>query len=99
MDTSAKDCLALFDTSRRGASWHAAGQSGVLHQRTRTVKAGPDGLCGLLPGMGHERRMRGRASTEAKKEAHAKAQKRLDAKTAGTSRSSSWPTRTSERGT
>ena len=40
MDTSAKDCLVLFDTSVEGklaCGW----ESGVLHQRTRTVKAGP----------------------------------------------------------
>ena len=40
MDTSARDCMVLFDTSVEGklaCGW----DSGVLHQRTRTVKAGP----------------------------------------------------------
>ena len=39
MDTSARDCMVLFDTSVEGklaCGW----DSGVLHQRTRTVKAG-----------------------------------------------------------
>ena len=77
MDTSAKDCLVLFDTSVEGklaCGW----ESGVLHQRTRTVKAGPMVYVDCYPvwDTAHARA----ANTEAKKEAHAKAQKRLDAK-------------------
>ena len=40
MDTSAKDCLVLFDPSVEGklaCGW----ESGALQQRTWTVKAGP----------------------------------------------------------
>ena len=77
MDTSAKDCFVLFDTSVEGklaCGW----ESGVLHQRTRTVKAGPMVYVDCYPvwDTAHARA----ANTEAKKEAHAKAQKRLDAK-------------------
>lgn len=77
MDTSAKDCLVLFDTSVEGklaCGW----ESGVLYQRTRTVKAGPMVYVDCYPvwDTAHARA----ANTEAKKEAHAKAQKRLDAK-------------------
>mgnify|MGYP002590400779 CR=1 FL=1 len=77
MDTSARDCMVLFDTSVEGklaCGW----DSGVLHQRTRTVKAGPMVYVDCYPvwDTAHARA----ASTEAKKEAHARAQKRLDAK-------------------
>ena len=77
MDTSARDCMVLFDTSVEGklaCGW----DSGVLHQRTRTVKAGPMVYVDCYPvwDTAHARA----ASTEAKKEAHVRAQKRLDAK-------------------
>ena len=77
MDTSAKDCLVLFDTSVEG-KLESGWESGVLHQRTRTVKAGPMVYVDCYPvwDTAHARA----ANTEAKKEAHAKAQKRLDAK-------------------
>ena len=81
MDTSAKDCVALFDTSVEGklaCGW----ESGVLHQRTRTVKAGPMGLCEYCYPVWDTAHARA-ANTEAKKEAHAKAQKRLERETAG----------------
>ena len=69
--------MVLFDTSVEGklaCGW----DSGVLHQRTRTVKAGPMVYVDCYPvwDTAHARA----ASTEAKKEAHARAQKRLDAK-------------------
>ena len=77
MDTSARDCLVLFDTSIGGrleSGWAA----GVLHQRTRTIKAGPMVYVECYPVWDTRRALAARK--EAKKEAHAKAQAKLDAK-------------------
>ena len=77
MDTSAKDCLALFDTSVEGRMENGWA-SGVLHQRTKTVKAGPMVYMDCYPVW--DTKGASQARREAKKEAHAKAQARLDAK-------------------
>lgn len=77
MDTSAKDCLALFDTSVEGRMENGWA-SGVLHQRTKTVKAGPMVYMDCYPVW--DTKGASQARREAKKEAHAKAQARLDAR-------------------
>ena len=79
MDTSAKDCLALFDTSvggRLDGGWRA----GVLHQRTKTIKAGPMVYVECFPVW--DTATAQRARSEAKKEAHRKAQMRLNQRNA-----------------
>lgn len=79
MDTSARDCLVLFDTSVQGrldAGW----QAGVLRQRTRTITAGPmvDVECYPI----WDTRTAAAARREASSEAHRRAQRRLDEKNA-----------------
>lgn len=79
MDTSAKDCLVLFDTSVDGkldAGW----RSGVLSQRVKSIKHGPmlDVECYPV----WDTRTAQRAKSEAKREAHKKAQDRLNRKNA-----------------
>lgn len=79
MDTSAKDCLVLFDTSvggRLDGGWRA----GVLHQRTKTIKAGPMVYVECFPVW--DTATAQRARSEAKKEAHRKAQARLNQRNA-----------------
>lgn len=79
MDTSAKDMLVLFDTSIEGRldpGWRA----GVLHQRTKTIKAGPMVYVECFPVWDTKRAAAARE--EAKKEAHRKAQEKLNAKNA-----------------
>lgn len=79
MDTSAKDCLVLFDTSvggRLDGGWRA----GVLHQRTKTIKAGPMVYVECFPVW--DTATAQRARSEAKKEAHRKAQERLNRRNA-----------------
>ena len=79
MDTSAKDCLVLFDTSVGGrleGGWRA----GVLHQRTKMIKAGPMVYVECFPVW--DCRTAQRARSEAKKEAHRKAQERLNRRNA-----------------
>ncbi|MFR6027105.1 MAG: hypothetical protein ACLUMK_11380 [Christensenellales bacterium] len=69
MDTSAKDCLVLFDTSVEGklaCGW----ESGVLRQRTRTVKAGPMVYVDCYPVW--DTSMRGRLTRKRRSEAHAR---------------------------
>ena len=67
MDTSAKDCLALFDTSVEGRMENGWA-SGVLHQRTKTVKAGPMVYMDCYPVW--DTKGASQARREAKKEAH-----------------------------
>lgn len=79
MDTSAKDCLVLFDTSveaRLEGGW----ARGCIRQRTKTITAGPmvDVECYPI----WDTRTAVSARAEAKREAHRKAQIRLDAKNA-----------------
>lgn len=79
MDTSAKDALVLFDTSIEGRlepGW----QAGVLHQRTKTIKAGPMVYVECYPVW--DTRRAHAARSEAKREAHRKAQERLNARNA-----------------
>ena len=79
MDTSAKDCLVLFDTSveaRLEGGW----ARGCIRQRTKTITAGPmvDVECYPI----WDTRTAAAARAEARKEAHRKAQKKLDEKNA-----------------
>ena len=79
MDTSAKDCLVLFDTSvsgRMDPGWRL----GVLAQRTKSVKHGPmlDVECYPV----WDTRTAQRARSEAKKETHRRAQERANRKNA-----------------
>lgn len=79
MDTSAKDAMVLFDTSVEGRldpGWRA----GVLHQRTKTIKAGPMIYVECFPVWDTRRAQAARL--EAKREAHRKAQEKLNAKNA-----------------
>lgn len=79
MDTSARDCLVLFDTTVEGrldAGWRA----GVLHQRTKTTKAGPMVYVDCYPVW--DTSTARAAKAEARRAAHRKAQARLDAKRA-----------------
>lgn len=79
MDTSAKDCIVLFDTSTGGRlapGWAA----GVLNQRVKTVKAGPMVYVECFPVW--DCRTAQKAKSEAKKEAHRKAQEKLNRRNA-----------------
>lgn len=79
MDTSAKDCMVLFDTSVEGrlaAGWEA----GVVHQRTKTTKAGPMVYVECFPVW--DTQHAAAAKSEAKREAHKRAQEKLNAKNA-----------------
>lgn len=79
MDTSARDCLVLFDTSvggRLDGGWRA----GVLMQRTKTIKAGPMVYVECFPVW--DCRTAQRAKAEARREAHRKAQERLNQRNA-----------------
>lgn len=75
MDTSAKDCLHLFDTSVEGrleGGW----ARGVLRQRVKSIKHGPmlDVECYPI----WDTTLALRAKQEAKKEMHRRAQERLN---------------------
>lgn len=78
-DTSAKDCLHLFDTDvagRLSPGW----QAGVLHQRTKAVEAGPMLTVECYPVWDtHSARV---ARDEARKDAHKRAQDRVHARNA-----------------
>ena len=79
MDTSARDCLALFDVSVDGrleGGW----AKGCIRQRVKTVTAGPMVDVECYPIWDTRTALAARA--EAKREAHRKAQIRLDAKNA-----------------
>lgn len=79
MDTSAKDCIVLFDTSTGGRlapGWEA----GVLNQRTKTIKAGPMVYVECYPVWDCHRAKT--AKSEAKKEAHRRAQEKLNRRNA-----------------
>lgn len=78
-DTSARDCEVLFDTSISGRldpGW----RMGVLAQRTRAIKHGPmlDVVCFPV----WDTTTAQRAKSEAKREAHRKAQEALNRKNA-----------------
>ena len=78
-DTSARDCLCLFNTDVSGRldpGW----QAGVLHQRTRTIKAGPMAYVECYPIW--STRHAKEARSEARKEAHRRAQERVHARNA-----------------
>ena len=78
-DTSARDCEVLFDmsvTGRLEADW----RMGVLHQRTRTVKHGPMLDMACFPVW--DTATAQRAKSEAKREAHKRAQDALNRKNA-----------------
>lgn len=78
-DTSAADCLVLFDTSTEGRlseGW----ASGTLHQRTKTVKAGPMVYVECFPVW--DTKTARAAKTEAQQERHRRAQERLNEKNA-----------------
>ena len=78
-DTSAADCLVLFDTSTAGMmaeGW----ASGVLRQRTKTVKAGPMVYVECYPVW--EAKEARAAKTEAQQERHRRAQEKLNEKNA-----------------
>lgn len=79
MDTSARDCLVLFDTrveARLDEGW----QSGVLRQRTRTVKAGPMVYMDCYPVW--DTQTARAARTEAGRERHRRAQEALNRRNA-----------------
>ena len=78
-DTSAADCLVLFDTSVEGRlteGW----ASGALMQRTKTTKAGPMVYVECYPVW--EAKTAREAKSEAKKERHRRAQEKLNEKNA-----------------
>ena len=78
-DTSAADCLVLFDTSTEGRlteGW----ASGALMQRTKTVKAGPMVYVVCYPIW--DAKTAKAAKSEAKKEQHRRAQEKLNEKNA-----------------
>lgn len=78
-DTSARDCLCLFNTDVAGRldpGW----QAGVLHQRTRTIKAGPMAYVECYPIW--STRHAKEARSEARKEAHRRAQEQVHARNA-----------------
>ena len=78
-DTSAADCLVLFDTSVEGRlseGW----ASGTLHQRTKTVKAGPMVYVECYPVW--DAKTAHAAKSEAKLERHRRAQEKLNEKNA-----------------
>ena len=79
MDRSAKDCLVLFDTSV-GGRLEGGWAQGVLCQRTKTVKAGPMVYVESYPVW--DCRTAQAARSEAKREAHRKAQEALNRKRA-----------------
>lgn len=79
MDTSARDCLHLFDTSVEGRlseGWRA----GVLRQRTRAVYAGPMLDVDTFPVW--DTATARAAKTEAQSERHGEALRRLNARNA-----------------
>jgi len=79
MNRSAADCLVLFDTSVEGrlsGGW----ASGVLTQRTKTVKAGPMLYMDCYP-IWNTKTYRA-AKTEAEQERHRKAQAKLNKRNA-----------------
>lgn len=79
MDRAARDCEVLFDTSvsgRLAGGWAA----GVVHQRTRTTKAGPMVYVECYPVW--DTQARKAARTEAQREAHRRAQEALNRKNA-----------------
>lgn len=79
MDKSAADCLVLFDTEAQGRlseGW----ASGVLRQRTRTVKAGPMVYVECYPIW--EAKAAQAAKSEAKRELHRIAQEKLNQRNA-----------------
>lgn len=78
-DTSAKDCLHLFNTSVEGR-FDPGWQAGVLHQRTKTIKAGPMIYVECFPVWDTRRAMAARS--EAKREKHKRAQDRLNERNA-----------------
>lgn len=78
-DTSAADCLVLFDTSVEGRlteGW----ASGTMQQRTKTIKAGPMVYVECFPVW--ETKTARAAQSEAKKERHRRAQEKLNEKNA-----------------
>lgn len=78
-DRSAADCLVLFDTSVEGRlseGW----ASGTLHQRTKTVKAGPMVYVECYPIW--DAKTAQAAKSEAKQERHRRAQAKLNEKNA-----------------
>lgn len=78
-NTSAADCLVLFDTSVEGRlteGW----ASGALMQRTKTVKAGPMVYVECYPIW--DAKTAQAAKSEAKKERHRRAQEKLNEKNA-----------------
>ena len=78
-DTSAADCLVLFDTSVEGRlteGW----ASGAMMQRTKTTKAGPMVYVECYPIW--EAKTAREAKREAKKERHRRAQEKLNEKNA-----------------
>ena len=79
MDTSARDALALFDVSVEG-KLEGGWARGCLRQRVKTITAGPMVDVECYPVWDTRTALAARA--EAKREAHRKAQIRLDAKNA-----------------
>lgn len=79
MDTMQRDCEVLFDTSA-GGKLEAGWASGVLHQRTRTVTAGPMVYVDCFPVW--DRSAKTAAKEEARKASHRKAQERANRKRA-----------------
>lgn len=79
MNTSAEDCLVLFDTTVNG-KLEAGWSGGVLRQRTKTTKAGPMVYVECYPVW--ERRQAQAAKSEAKQERHRKAQEKLNERNA-----------------
>ena len=78
-DRNAADCLVLFDTSIEGRlteGW----ASGTLHQRTKTVKAGPMGYVECFPVW--DAKTAKAAKSEAQQERHRRAQEKLNEKNA-----------------
>jgi hypothetical protein len=79
MDTSAKDCLVLFDVST-GGRLEGGWAQGVLRQRVKTINAGPMVYVECYPLW--DVKTAAAARSEAKKEAHRKAQEALNRKRA-----------------
>ena len=78
-DRSAADCLVLFDTSAE-AKLTEGWASGVLMQRTKTIKAGPMVYVECYPIF--DAKTAQAAKSEAKKERHRRAQEKLNEKNA-----------------
>ena len=78
-DRSAADCLVLFDTSTE-AKLAEGWASGVLMQRTKTIKAGPMVYVECYPIF--DAKTAQAAKSEAKKERHKRAQEKLNEKNA-----------------